>query len=64
VVGALGLCVCWCQTGQHWVGVGDRVVAWTNWAAADRVRLAVKRGVYRVTAGEIAAALAFQATRR
>ena len=57
VVGALGLCVCWCQAGQHWVGVGDRVVAWTNGAAADRVRLGVKdEGVYRVTAGEIAAA--------
>jgi hypothetical protein len=42
---------------QHWVGIGGRVTAWTNGAPAGRVRLGVRdEGVYRVTAGEIAAA--------
>ena len=45
------------QAGQHWVGIGPRVVAWTDSAPADRVRLGVRdEGVYRVTAGELAAA--------
>lgn len=42
---------------QHWVGLGGRVAAWTNGVPADRIRLGVRdEGVYRVTAGEIAAA--------
>ena len=47
----------WSQAAQHWVGVGDRVVAWTNSAPADRVRLGVRdEGVYCVTAKEFASA--------
>lgn len=54
---ALCLLVFQSLAGSHWVGTGDRVVAWTNGVAADRVRLGVRdEGVYRVTAGEIAAA--------
>lgn len=43
--------------GQHWTGIGDRVVPWTERFAADRVRLGVRdEGVYRVTVTEIAKA--------
>lgn len=43
--------------GQHWIGPGPRVLAWTNATPADRIRLGVRdRGVYRVEAGEIARA--------
>jgi hypothetical protein len=46
-----------CQAGQHWVGIGPRVLSWTNSLPADRVRLGVRdEGVYRVSASEIAAA--------
>jgi hypothetical protein len=42
---------------QHWVGLGSRVAVWTNGLPADRIRFGVRdEGVYRVTAGEIAAA--------
>jgi hypothetical protein len=45
------------RAGDHWVGAGERVQAWTNGVPADRVRLGVRdRGVYRVTAAELAAA--------
>lgn len=46
-----------CLAGQHWVGTGERVRAWQGGGAADRLRLGVRdEGVYRVSAGEIAAA--------
>lgn len=46
-----------CVAEQHWVGIGNRVVAWTNSTPANRVRLGVRdEGVYRVTAEEIATA--------
>jgi hypothetical protein len=42
---------------QHWIGIGARVRAWTNALPADRVRLSLRdEGVYRVSAGELAAA--------
>ena len=42
---------------QRWVGTGERVLAWIGSQPADRVRLGVRdKGVYRVTAGEIAVA--------
>jgi len=45
------------EADQHWVGVGDRVVSWTNALPADRIRIGVRdAGVYRVTADELAAA--------
>jgi len=46
-----------CVAGQHWVGVGNRVLAWTNSLPADRIRLGVRdEGVYQVSAAEIASA--------
>jgi len=43
--------------GQHWTGVGERVVSWSERFPADRVRLGVRdEGVYRVTVAEIAKA--------
>jgi len=41
--------------GQHWTGVGERVVPWSDRFPSDRVRLGVRdEGVYRVTVAEIA----------
>ncbi len=56
---SLGVC---CQSlygwnNQHWLGNGERVVAWEGAGQADYLRLGVlKEGVYRLSAGDIAAA--------
>jgi hypothetical protein len=43
---------------QTWIGSGSRVLAWTNTAPADRVRLSVREeGLYRVSVEELSAAM-------
>lgn len=52
-----------CLADQHWIGIGERVIPWTETPSADRIRLGVRdEGVYRVTEEDIVQASGWDAS--